>query len=101
MAQDYQARLRIPVDGDQAMRLFTRSGTLVADGYLRVVIGGRGALHRIPDGMAEPHAGASGRAVPLQRSARLLRRIPFPRQERCESLLAEEDGGLCGLTGVR
>src|ERR1035441_5408429 len=42
MAQDYQARLRIPVDGDPAMRLFTRSGTLVADGYLRVVIGGRG-----------------------------------------------------------
>ena len=39
---DYQARLRIPVDGDPAMRLFTRSGTLVADGYLRVVIGGRG-----------------------------------------------------------
>jgi hypothetical protein len=31
MAQDYQARLRIPVDGDPAMRLFTRSGTLVAD----------------------------------------------------------------------
>ena len=42
MAQDYRARLRIPVDGDPAMRLFTRSGTLVADGYLRVVIGGRG-----------------------------------------------------------
>src|SRR5450759_3916072 len=41
MAQDYKARLRIPVDGDPAMRLFTRSGTLVADGYLRVVIGGR------------------------------------------------------------
>ena len=39
---DYQARLRIPVDGDPAIRLFTRSGTLVADGYLRVVIGGRG-----------------------------------------------------------
>src|ERR1035441_5172486 len=36
------ARLRIPVDGDPAMRLFTRSGTLVADGYLRVVVGGSG-----------------------------------------------------------
>ena len=45
MAQDYRARLLIPEAGDPAMKLFTRNGTLIADGYVRVVIGERG-----PDG---------------------------------------------------
>ena len=42
MAQDYRARLLIPEAGDPAMKLFTRAGTLIADGYVRIVIGGRG-----------------------------------------------------------
>jgi hypothetical protein len=42
MAQDYRTRLLIPEAGDPKMRLFTRSGTLIADGFVRVVIGQRG-----------------------------------------------------------
>ena len=42
MAQDYRARLLIPETGDPMRQLFTRAGTLIADGYVRVVIGARG-----------------------------------------------------------
>jgi hypothetical protein len=42
VAQDYRSRLLIPENGDERMRLFTRHGTLIAEGYLRVVIGDRG-----------------------------------------------------------
>jgi len=42
MAQDYRTRLLIPEAGDPKMRLFTRCGTLIADGFVRVVIGQRG-----------------------------------------------------------
>ena len=47
VAQDYRARLLIPEAGDPAMKLFTPAGTLIADGYVRAVIGGRGPYTRI------------------------------------------------------
>jgi hypothetical protein len=42
VAQDYRARLLIPETRDPVRQLFTRAGTLIADGYVRVVIGARG-----------------------------------------------------------
>jgi len=40
--QDYEARLALPLEGNPTQRFFTKSGTLVATGYSRIVIGGRG-----------------------------------------------------------
>src|ERR1019366_10060851 len=65
---DYQARLRIPVDGDPAMRLFTRSGTLAADGYLRVVIGGRGPYIEFQTGWQSHMRGPAGGLYRFHRS---------------------------------
>jgi hypothetical protein len=46
MATDYRARLKVPAEtidaGDREMRLFSRCGTLLAVGFDRIVIGGRG-----------------------------------------------------------
>lgn len=38
----FRERLRLPLQGDESTRFFTRAGTHVATGYLRVVIGDRG-----------------------------------------------------------
>ena len=38
----YQKRLKLPLNGSEDIQFFTHSGTLVAKGYIRVVIGGRG-----------------------------------------------------------
>ena len=38
----YKDRLRIPLDGDDGMQFFTKKGLLLAKGYTRIVIGGRG-----------------------------------------------------------
>lgn len=38
----YAARLSIPLSGDSTTRFLTRSGELLATGYMRVVIGARG-----------------------------------------------------------
>lgn len=35
-------RFRIPLDGDSDMKFYTKSGLLLATGYERIVIGGRG-----------------------------------------------------------
>lgn len=35
-------RFRIPLDGDENMQFFTKNGLLLAKGYARIVIGGRG-----------------------------------------------------------
>lgn len=42
MSLDYESRLRVPLFGDPTKRLFTSSGLLLATGFVRVVIGGRG-----------------------------------------------------------
>lgn len=42
MPADYQARLSVPLAGDSTTRFLTRSGELLATGYVRVVIGDRG-----------------------------------------------------------
>lgn len=42
MTQDYAARLNIPVDGDALQTFCLPSGLLFSQGYIRVVIGGRG-----------------------------------------------------------
>ena len=42
MALSWKKRLRIPLEGNPEPKFFTKSGTLVAIGYRRVVIGGRG-----------------------------------------------------------
>jgi len=40
--QDYASRLKIPVSGNPTQEFYAVTGTLVAVGYLRVCIGGRG-----------------------------------------------------------
>lgn len=42
MPTDYTKRILIPFAGDEATDFFTLDGTLVATGYSRIVIGGRG-----------------------------------------------------------
>lgn len=42
MKKTYEERLRIPLEGSSDLDFYTKSGTLVAHGYLRVVIGQRG-----------------------------------------------------------
>ncbi len=39
---DYASRLSIPLDGNPDLELFSKSGVLIANGYDRVVLGGRG-----------------------------------------------------------
>ena len=42
LANDYENRLRIPLEGDDHTRFETAMGLHVATGYTRIVIGGRG-----------------------------------------------------------
>ena len=42
MKKLYSERLRIPLEGSESVKFFTKSGTHVATGYERIVIGGRG-----------------------------------------------------------
>ena len=42
MAQDYQKRLFIPINGVDNILFYTKSNLLIAKGYVRVVIGQRG-----------------------------------------------------------
>jgi len=46
----YAARIRVPLSGDPCARLSTASGTPVAVGFRRVVIGGRGPYVEFDDG---------------------------------------------------
>jgi hypothetical protein len=41
-SKSYSERLKIPLEGDETLQLYTKSGTKVATGYERVVLGGRG-----------------------------------------------------------
>ena len=38
----YKERFQIPLDGDPNINFYTKSGLLLAKGYVRIVIGGRG-----------------------------------------------------------
>jgi len=38
----YEERFRIPITGNAKIKLYTKCGTLIASGYERIVIGGRG-----------------------------------------------------------
>jgi len=49
MKKTYLERLKIPVDGSESMEFFTKSGTKVATGYERVVIGDRGPYIEFKD----------------------------------------------------
>lgn len=49
MGHSYLSRLLISVDGNPNTHLFTHSGLLVAKGYTRVVIGGRGPYVEFSD----------------------------------------------------
>jgi len=40
--KSYEERLRIPITGDSKIKFYTKCGTLIATGYDRIVIGGRG-----------------------------------------------------------
>ena len=42
MARSFTKRLRIPLEGRDKVNLYSKSGTLLATGYIRVVIGKRG-----------------------------------------------------------
>jgi len=42
MKKSYSERLKIPLEGSKTLQFFTKSGTHVATGYERIVIGGRG-----------------------------------------------------------
>lgn len=55
----YEQRLRLPLTGDPSRKFFTKTGQLVATGYDRVVIGGRGPYvefetsHMVQDNLVE------------------------------------------------
>ena len=51
--QDYESRLRIPITGSQSTSLTTSTGLVVAVGFLRVVIGGRGPYVEFCDSQVE------------------------------------------------
>ena len=40
--RSYKERFKIPLDGNPDMEFFTKEGLLLAKGYVRIVIGGRG-----------------------------------------------------------
>ena len=42
MKTDYYRRLKIPVTGNPETKFYTLNGQIVAEGYTRIVIGGRG-----------------------------------------------------------
>lgn len=42
MAKSYKKRLQIPLEGNGKLKFYNKSGTHLATGYERVVIGGRG-----------------------------------------------------------
>ena len=42
MKRTMKDRFAIPLDGDSSIRLYTQAGLLLATGYTRIVIGGRG-----------------------------------------------------------
>jgi len=42
MTKPYSERIKIPLEGSETLRFFSKSGTHVATGYERIVIGGRG-----------------------------------------------------------
>lgn len=42
MAKSYKKRLQIPLEGNDKLKFYNKSGTHLATGYVRVVIGGRG-----------------------------------------------------------
>jgi len=42
-------RFRIPIDGDDSVQFYTRGGLLLARGYSRIVIGGRGPYIEFSD----------------------------------------------------
>lgn len=42
MGTNYNERLILPVDGYNDISFYTKSGTLIAKGYVRVEVGGRG-----------------------------------------------------------
>jgi hypothetical protein len=60
MATDYRARLKLPAEaidqGSPDMPLLTRSGLLVAAGFTRIVIGGRGPYVEFTDEQIVPQA---------------------------------------------
>ena len=39
----YKERFKIPLNGDSSIKFYTKNGLLLANGYTRIVIGGRGA----------------------------------------------------------
>lgn len=47
---DYKKRLKILLDGDDVTEFVTKSGTHIATGYIRIVIGKRGPYIEFSDG---------------------------------------------------
>jgi len=56
MATDYKSRLQIPIDGNMTTKFTTKSGLIVAQGYTRIVIGGRGPYVEFTDKMMCPNS---------------------------------------------
>ena len=42
MATDYAKRLQIPLEGNDTTKFYSLNGQIIAEGYVRIVIGGRG-----------------------------------------------------------
>ncbi len=55
-AHDYRDRLTLPLDGDPTVPLSTRTGFLVATGYLRIVVGDRGPYVEFDRSQIAPNA---------------------------------------------
>lgn len=64
---DYLNRLAIPITGDSNTEFRTESGTLIAIGYERIVIGGRGPYIEFSD----VHIQTSNMNLPIEQEWRL------------------------------
>lgn len=63
MRTDYEKRMILPLAGQPDVKFFTSAGTLIATGYERIVIGGRGPYIEFQ----QRHMNMSVLAMPEQR----------------------------------
>jgi len=67
MARSFTQRLCIPLEGRDKVNLYSKSGTLLAIGYTRVVIGKRGPYIEF----SEPQIQKSNFQIPLEEEYRI------------------------------
>lgn len=67
MARSFTKRLKIPLEGRDKVNLYSKSGTLLASGYTRVVIGKRGPYVEF----SEPQIQLQNFQIPIEEEYRV------------------------------